>query len=677
VNCLLPNLQDVMADSQSTAEQQQSLLLQTARSAPGVAGIMKELDRLQGEQVQLARKIEREKRRKEALALDLESARVKLRTYQDATKGGSIVKEEDTISRKTIAKLEYSLQQSRIRLSSTHKDNAAMKRRIDETRQNKIMHLNILRNLEREYQESKAKIASQQKEIIEVNEEKHRIDVKISSLQEQMLHSLNVFSNELSMAKQNISSTQTNILDSIRERLQNTFNNLDLLEEETSVDRSPVVTVKRVNEAEERRVALQELLDEVGVDSLEKLIVTLQQSEEVIFAKYNDTQASTSEVERLELENKHLQTQVESQIAELQELESSNETKQRDLEISIASIKRSTEKAELQVAQSEEALSLMHTNLISLFKNIAIDEALDQQILETGVNERNIPDYLGIVEQRIDELIQMRKAAEHQLLEREDFGKSAFRKMQGSLVRPTLPDSRVEAPDDDMGTEDDGSGRVLPVNIDLLKDFMNKKVQRTLKKKDLAEALAKAGKGGFGGRGEKQPSATSAAAAASAAATSTAAPTSASASTPASAADVTSKSANFDTSSSADTTNSAGRLRRQQHQQRHPTVAERRKAARSKIASSLSAGDAKGETEEKRGSYIFSSGEAAERKPSRNQFVSFDASSSSAPSAPFAPQEPSSSVPSRHSSSANVRQGSRVSNSAGSFPVSRRGSGMR
>jgi hypothetical protein len=59
VNCLLPNLQDVMADSQSTAEQQQSLLLQTARSAPGVAGIMKELDRLQGEQVQLARKIER------------------------------------------------------------------------------------------------------------------------------------------------------------------------------------------------------------------------------------------------------------------------------------------------------------------------------------------------------------------------------------------------------------------------------------------------------------------------------------------------------------------------------------------------------------------------------------------------------------------------------------------
>ena len=628
---------------------------------------MKELDRLQGEQVQLARKIEREKRRKEALALDLESARVKLRTYQDATKGGSIVKEEDTISRKTIAKLEYALQQSRIRLSSTHKDNAAMKRRIDETRQNKIMHLNILRNLEREYQESKAKIASQQKEIIEVNEEKHRIDVKISSLQEQMLHSLNVFSNELSMAKQNISSTQTNILDSIRERLQNTFNNLDLLEEETSVDRSPVVTVKRVNEAEERRVALQELLDEVGVDSLEKLIVTLQQSEEVIFAKYNDTQASTSEVERLELENKHLQTQVESQIAELQELESSNETKQRDLEISIASIKRSTEKAELQVAHSDEALSLMHANLISLFKNIAIDEALDQQILETGVNERNIPDYLGIVEQRIDELIQMRKAAEHQLLEREDFGKSAFRKMQGSLVRPTLPDSRVEAPDDDMGTEDDGSGRVLPVNIDLLKDFMNKKVQRTLKKKDLAEALAKAGKGGFGGRGEKQPSATSAsAAAASAAATTTA-----------SAADVTSKSANFDTSSSADTTNSAGRLRRQQHQQRHPTVAERRNAARSKIASSSSAGDAKGETEEKRGSYIFSSGEAAERKPSRNQFVSFDASSSSAPSAPFAPQEPSSSVPSRHSSSANVRQGSRVSNSAGSFPVSRRGSGMR
>ena len=493
-------------------------LTSSVASNPAHTGIMRELDRLQSEQVHLARRIEKEKRRKEALELDLRQAKDKLRQYQDATKGGSIVKDEDTVSRKLIAKLEHSLQQARIKLSATHKDNATHKHRIDETRQDKIMHLNILRNLEREYHESKVKIAAQQKEIIEVNEEKHRLDVHINNMKESMFRDMNLFSNELVNAKRNISQTQTNILDSIRERLQNTFNNLDLLEDDAgaSSKHAPPTPAARVgNEAEERRVALQELLQEVQVESLEKLIVTLQQSEEVIFAKYNDIQSATSDKEKLELENKHLEEEVARQTAELEELESSNEKKQRDLGLAIANIQASTAKYEADFEKNEAALSLMQNNMVKLFKNIAIDEALDQQIIENGVNDRNIPEYLGLVEQRIDELIQMRKAAEHQLLEREDFGKSAFRKKEGSLVRPTLPDSRFDGPDDDLAFGDEGvgagagagaaavgEGRVQPVSISMLKEFMHKKVQRGLKKGALAEALVKAGqKGGGGARG--------------------------------------------------------------------------------------------------------------------------------------------------------------------------------
>lgn len=476
-------------------------------SQAGVVGVMKELDRLQGEQVQQARKIEKEKKRKEALDVALKEARAKLRTFQDATKGGSITKEEDTVSRKLIGKMEYSLQQSRLKLSATHKDNAAMKRRIDETRQDKNMHLTILRNLEREYHDSKVKIATQQKEIIEVNEEKHRLDVKISNLKEEMFRDMNLFSNELVAAKLNISDTQANILDSIRDRLQTTFNNLDLMEENEHIPHTHVAVVKHHNEAEDRRVALESLLAEVGGSDLGELIVTLQQSEEQIFAKYAYIQAATTEMEKLDLENKHLDAQVSAQMADLHELETSSAAKQHELEASITSIQKATERYEYDFINNEESLHIMQGNLIKLFKTIAMDEALDQQILETGVNDRNIPEYLGIVEQRIDELIQMKKAAEHQLLEREDFGKSAFKKKEGSIVRPVLPDSQADAADDeDERYDDDGTGKILPVNIALLKDFMNKKVQRGLKKKDLQEALAKAGKQNSRGGGSREAS---------------------------------------------------------------------------------------------------------------------------------------------------------------------------
>ena len=489
----------------SVTARSQSLVQASHTKGSNYAGdaIMSQMDRLQGEQVNLARKIEKEKKRKEALFGDIHAARIKLRTFQDATKGGSIVKDEDIVSRKLIAKLEHSLQQARIKLSATHKDNASYKHKIDETRQDKLMHLNILRNLEREYHESKIKIAAQQKEINEVNEEKHRLDVKISNIKDEMFRDMNLFSNELVMAKRNISHTQTHILDSIRERLQSTFNNLDLLDDNDAAGGKPTTThstAKTRNESEERQAALQELLEQVGVETLERLIVTLQQSEEAIFARYNDVQSATAETERMELENKHLDEEVAKQAAELQGLESSNEKKQRDLEGSITSIQSLTIKCEADLSLHESALGAMQANLVKLFRNIAIDEAVDQQILETGINDRNITDYLGIVEQRIDDLIQMRRAAEHQVLEREDFVKSISRKKEGSLVRPTLPDSRVDVQEEEFG-EEDGQGKVQPVSVSMLKEFMNKKVQRGLKKKDLAEALAKASKGGKGGGG--------------------------------------------------------------------------------------------------------------------------------------------------------------------------------
>jgi len=40
------------------------------------------------------------------------------------------------------------------------------------------------------------------------------------------------------------------------------------------------------------------------------------------------------------------------------------------------------------------------------------DDAADQQLLSSGITDRNVSRYLGIVEERIDGLIQMSKAAQ-------------------------------------------------------------------------------------------------------------------------------------------------------------------------------------------------------------------------------------------------------------------------
>lgn len=378
-------------------------------SQTATAGLMRHLDRLQGEQVALARKIELEKRRRERLDASMQEARASLRAFQDATKGGSIVREEELLSKKLTAKLEHSLQQARVKLSATHKDNAQMKRRIDETRQDKIMHLTILHNVDRDLHEGRARIRAQQAEIIEVNERKHRLDVDIASLKTRMFADMEAFSGELVSARANISSTQTGILDSIRDRLTSTFNNLDLAEYEAT-ERAPTAVAKPDTSAQDRRQQLAALLLEVGAPSLEALIVTLQQSEEEVFARYNEIQDRTREAERLDLDNRRTEAAVEAQTKELEGLEGASLQKQQELEVLIASIRRSIDQHEVNYAGHEELLGLMRGSLLRLFRAVAIDEeAQDQQILSTGVNDRNIPDYLGTVEQRIDDLIQMLK----------------------------------------------------------------------------------------------------------------------------------------------------------------------------------------------------------------------------------------------------------------------------
>jgi hypothetical protein len=109
---------------------------------------------------------------------------------------------------------------------------------------------------------------------------------------------------------------------------------------------------------------------------------------------------------------------------------------------------------------------------------VAVDEAaLDQQLLSTGITDRNVDEFLGLIEQRIDELIQMSKAANRQSIRREDFVKlgQADTKVQG--FQAPIPPSLLEAGDDDDDS-DEMTGKLQPVNIPVLKDTIHKKVQR-------------------------------------------------------------------------------------------------------------------------------------------------------------------------------------------------------
>ena len=109
---------------------------------------------------------------------------------------------------------------------------------------------------------------------------------------------------------------------------------------------------------------------------------------------------------------------------------------------------------------------------------------MDQQLLSSGLNDRNIETYLGVVEQRIDYLIQMSRAALRETFHGSDFvtlASSERRSGTGVVNTPNLPTLDNT---DDHDDDNDDNNRVAPINIGLLKDFMQKRVQKGLMKMD-------------------------------------------------------------------------------------------------------------------------------------------------------------------------------------------------
>lgn len=113
------------------------------------------------------------------------------------------------------------------------------------------------------------------------------------------------------------------------------------------------------------------------------------------------------------------------QLQVLESIEGHNDQVREDLEQHIASIQRSITGYETSYNANMQVLGTMSESLMSILRNVrqvvkvlmpfdiefplqvASDEdAVDQQLLSSGLNDRNIETYLGIVEQRIDYLIQ-------------------------------------------------------------------------------------------------------------------------------------------------------------------------------------------------------------------------------------------------------------------------------
>lgn len=242
----------------------------------------------------------------------------------------------------------------------------------------------------------------------------------------------------------------------------------------------PAPTLHFKTEEEEMALLVANMLARTEMRSVEQLVLNIQQSEEEIYGVCKNIQSLNSELEQLDLTVKVLDASAVQQSTELESIERVNDRVRQDLENEITHIHKSIALYEEKYNANMSILSVLSLSLFNVLKNVASDEdAMDQQLLSSGVTDRNIEEYLGAIEGRIDELVQMSKTMSHgSIMEISQLLQSPNKK--GHLqVQPIVLPSLLDAMDDQQLELEDGNdaNRIQPVNIAHLKAFMQKKIQ--------------------------------------------------------------------------------------------------------------------------------------------------------------------------------------------------------
>lgn len=244
-----------------------------------------------------------------------------------------------------------------------------------------------------------------------VNEKKHKVKMMISNVKQKMIRDMEDFSKEIDKAKQAISTTQASILHTIREKLQMT--QVDFMDDTgpagvspttKSPTKSPPKSRGGLNSAGISQMRpfsqgltmmsssiapnstsiyhssavdapatsseVEVILRDTDFKSPYELLVALQQSEDSIFALYHETQSRHEEVEKMELENKYLEHQVQEQMKRLQVLEGNQEQVKLELEQNIQQLKTQMSKFDHDYAQNMDILQTIKDPMLSLLKNV-------------------------------------------------------------------------------------------------------------------------------------------------------------------------------------------------------------------------------------------------------------------------------------------------------------------
>jgi exonuclease VII small subunit len=423
---------------------EQELSLEKHLSAvTGRDAAQKEIEKLQSTGDKLARRIQQEKRRIEQLDANIAETHEKIAKQNLRVGGANASKENAKRLDKHIKLLEARLDNALKKYNKSLAVNKELRREIDEARQERVIFDGVYKKLEWQLHANKkrvkeldkqAEVASQardsaKKELRKITEEAEQARLDFEKHWRELGEEIqadraaknkqNRDQNQLAVTNAQLGvdgdGTKGGSSDLRADTKLSDSRNIasEIARSKWSIGKDKIHTVLSIDKVKEYEEAFKKIQVATGIKDIETLVTQFIEAEDNNFALYSHVNRLSAEAERLESTIAETRQEIEKYRGH--GVDTINQRKRilKSVEKKLENAEKKSEEFAFKHHEVSTVLSKLRDGVQRLFTRIGCySPEVAEMLGDQGVNDGNIMQYLGIIEQRANEILHMHAASE-------------------------------------------------------------------------------------------------------------------------------------------------------------------------------------------------------------------------------------------------------------------------
>lgn len=328
--------------------------------------------------------------------------------------GINYAKESAQMVQKQVRILENRLDKSLIRFNEALAYNQKLRAQIDNLRRERVVFDGISKKMEKQLHDKEKKAADLVEQSNQCYEKRDAAQTEMAQIEEQN----NLEHREFDQRISQFDEEEEIMAKEINEKYsKNNLGELTLEEEEElkkGVTKSAWQIAKdkagiqgNLEKVQSYEEAFNKIRATTGITDIDELVNTFIAHEDQNFSLFNYVSSQANEIEKLEETIAQLREEEMKLSKDTGEDVNQHEQLRKELEVQLESTHAMAEKYEIQYQEAVKTLADTKMGIQSLFYKIGCDQNDMSEFLTENVTEANLMQYLGLIEQRCNEVLQM------------------------------------------------------------------------------------------------------------------------------------------------------------------------------------------------------------------------------------------------------------------------------